>query len=80
MRGARRVHLWCQQIKRNTDDPRTAQKRAGAGYGREIEQMTLLDRIDSLQRRADALKGRPGYQVALARLRDAKLAALAGGE
>lgn len=42
--------------------------------------MTLSDRIDSLQRRADALKGRPGYQVALARLRDAKLAALAGGE
>lgn len=42
--------------------------------------MTLLERIEMLQRRADALKGKPGREVALARLRDAKLAALAGGE
>lgn len=41
--------------------------------------MTLQDRIASLQRRADALKGRPGYLHMLARLQDAKLAALASG-
>jgi hypothetical protein len=38
--------------------------------------MSLLERIEALQRRADAMKGKPGYLVALARLRDAKLAAL----
>jgi len=38
--------------------------------------MSLLDRIDTLQRRADALRGKPGYLAMLARLRDAKLAAL----
>ena len=43
--------------------------------------MTLSDRIESLQRRCDAMKGRPGYLTMLARLRNAKLAALkSGGE
>lgn len=41
--------------------------------------MTLSARIDALQAKADALRGRPGYLIALERLRNAKLAALAGG-
>ena len=40
-------------------------------------QRTLQDRIDSLQRRADAMRGKPGYLAILARLRDARTAALA---
>lgn len=41
--------------------------------------MTLLARIDRLQARADALKGKPGYLVALHELKRAKLAALSQG-
>jgi len=37
------------------------------------------ERIDSLQARADALKGKPGYLVKLDRLKNAKLAALMYG-
>lgn len=42
--------------------------------------MTLREhqrRVDSLQRRADARKGMPGYQALLQRLRDAQTAKLA---
>lgn len=41
--------------------------------------MTLQDRIDRLQERCDALRGKPGYRRMLARLVDAKIAALASG-
>lgn len=41
--------------------------------------MTLSARITALQAKADALRGKRGYSVALERLRNAKLAALAGG-
>lgn len=41
--------------------------------------MTLQDRIDRLQERCDALRGKPGYRRMLARLVDARLAALASG-
>lgn len=53
--------------------PTTPLASAGGGF-------SLQDRIDALQARADALRGKPGYQVALERLRNAKLAALAGGQ
>ena len=36
-------------------------------------------RIDQLQARADRLRGKPGYLIALHELKRAKLAALAGG-
>ena len=41
--------------------------------------MTLQDRIDKLQEKADALRGKPGYLIALERLKNARLAALASG-
>lgn len=41
--------------------------------------MTLTQRIASLQRRADALQGKPGYLAMLDRLKAAKYAALASG-
>lgn len=39
----------------------------------------LQERIDRLQARCDALQGKPGYRRMLARLTDAKTAALASG-
>lgn len=41
---------------------------------------SLQQRIDAAQGKADSLKGKRGYSVALDRLRNAKLAALAGGQ
>jgi len=38
--------------------------------------MTLTDRVNSLQRRADALRGKPGYHAMLERLQAAKTALL----
>jgi hypothetical protein len=37
---------------------------------------TLRSRTSSLQRRADALKGKPGYHAMLERLRTARIALL----